>query len=194
MFIIVDAVQLPLYKIDSFPTLGLNGVEDSLAYRTDEIEKHFHNRERWVGKKAVQTGTDWADDVLTPFQAISGNNDYGSDVNDEALVLGTDNTPIIPGNVKFDIRRFLITELSATTQYKLRIIYGTGTMGDAITANQYTEFVVINTATGPFSGGEPSSIMMPRLNCGIDQVWVQAWNNTNNATIDFLVGIHEYVG
>jgi hypothetical protein len=36
--------------------------------------------------------------------------------------------------------------------------------------------------------------MMPRGTCGTTKVWVQAWNATDNATIDFLVGLHEYEG
>jgi hypothetical protein len=40
-------------------------------------------------------------------------------------------------------------------------------------------------------------IIMPRLYCGVDKVWIQHWNATNDATndatIEFFVGWHEYL-
>ena len=45
-------------KIDSLATNGLNGVNNSLAYRVHEIENHFHSVERWVGISADQSGDD----------------------------------------------------------------------------------------------------------------------------------------
>jgi len=184
-----------LDKIDKRAVNGLLGVSNSLAYKVHEIEKHFHSRERWLGLKAVPTGTDWADDVLTPFVAISGAGVVGADANDEALVLGTDNTPVISGMVKFDIHRILITDVDHDTPYKLRIIYGSGTMAAAITALQFSEVMVQFDATNPqLSAGVPVEVMMPRATCGTDKIWVQARNATDNSEIDFLVGVHEYVG
>ena len=180
-------------KIDGSPVDGLLGVEDSLSYKVEEIEKHFHNKERWRGKRATQTGTLWADDVLTPFQAISGANDFGSDTDDEAQVLGTGDTPI-NGEVKYDPSQILILDLSSDTVYKLRLIWGTGTMADAITADQFSEKPVINQTIGSKSGGTPVNFRTPRLNSGIDKVWMQCWNATDNATCDFLIGQHPYFG
>ncbi|MCK5347108.1 MAG: hypothetical protein KAR20_27050 [Candidatus Heimdallarchaeota archaeon] len=181
-------------KLDSLATDGLSGVNNSLAYRVEEVEKHFHSCERWLGKRGVQTGTDWGvDTVITPFQAISGSNVYGAGVNDEALVIGTGDTPILTSYYKYDMHRILVTDVSVDTHYKLRVIYGSGTMADAITAKTYTEVVVKFDATNPQqSAGIPFEVMMPRALCGVDQIWIQAWNATDNATIDFLVGLHEY--
>lgn len=179
-------------KLDGAPVDGLLGVEDSLAYKVNEIEKHFHNHEHWRGKLAVQTATEWADNNLTPFRAISGANDYGSDANDEAQVLGTADTPI-NGSVKFDPSRIFISDLSSDTDWKLRIVYGTGTMADAITAMQFTEVMVKNIVTGSKSGGTPLLFRMPRVLVGT-KIWLQAWNATDNATCDFFIGLHEYEG
>lgn len=190
----IDAVQ-DIQKIDSFPTNGLLGTENSLAYRTEAVEKHFHSRERWFGKKAVQTATDWADDTITPYQAISGAGDYGGDADDEAQVIGTDDTPAISGSVRYDVHRVFITDVSQDSIYKLRVVYGAGTMADMITAGQYSEVLIKFDATNPQqSAGIPFDIHMPRLVCGSDKVWLQAWNAADNATVDFFVGIHEYAG
>ena len=158
-----------------------------------EIEHHLHNRERWYGKKSSQTATQWGETTtLTAFRAISGNNAYGTDTNDEALVLGSADTPAISGKTKFDLHRLFVTSVSEDTIYKLRIIYGTGTMAAAIAANQYSEVIVRCDSTNPSQvDGIPFDVLFPRMASGT-QVWVQAWNVTDNATIDFLVGIHEY--
>lgn len=184
-----------IIKLDSFATDGLAGTSNSLAYRIHEIEKHFHSPERWVGIQAPQTGTDWADDTLTPFVAISGSNTYGADADDEALVLGTDDTPIISGMVKYDLHRLLIVDVDHDTPYKIRIVYGSGTMADAVSAGQYSEVIVKFDAANPTtSAGSPIEVMMPRRTCGTDKLWIQAWNATDNSQIDFLVGLHEYEG
>jgi len=157
-----------------------------------EIEKHLHNRERWFGKLAVQTATDWAENNLSPFRAISGANDYGSDPNDEALVLGTADTPTIAGNTRYDMHDIFVVAASSDTVYKMRFVYGVGTMADAIAAGQYSTTMIKIDPAVQSSPSVVHAIMMPRGICGATQVWVQAWNVTDNATIDFFVGIHEY--
>ena len=182
-------------KIDLVSTNGLLGKNNSLAYRVHEIERHFHNKERWLGKKGTQTATDWADNVLTPFVAISGSDTYGADTDDEALVLGIDNTPVDSGNVKFDVHRLLIVDVDHDTPYKIRIIYGSGTMAEAITAKQYSEVMMQFDSTNPqLSAGIPVEVMMRRVTSGVDKIWAQAWNATDDSEIDFLIGLHEYAG
>lgn len=185
---------IPISDNDSRTCAGLTGVSNSLCCRVGEIERHFHSRERWFGKLAVQTATDWADNTLTPYRAISGNNDYGSDPNDEALVLGTADTPAISGMTHYDVHHLEVIAASSTTVYKLRIVYGTGTMADAIAAGQYSTVMVKYDPGIGDTSGTPIEIQMPRCAAGSMQVWVQAWNATNNATIDFFVGLHEYEG
>jgi hypothetical protein len=184
-----------LEKIDNKATDGLLGVSNSLAYRVHEIERHFHGRERWFGKLAVQTATDWADNTIaTPYRCISGNNDYGGDANDEALVVGTADTPAITGNTRFDLHRVLVVDSSSTTVWKLQLVYGTGTMADAITAGQFSTFMVrVDAAAGQLPN-VPCEVMLPRGTCGSTKVWLRGWNATNNATLDFFVGWHEYEG
>lgn len=186
-------------KLDEQATDGLLGVKDSAAYRIHEIERHIHTRTRFYGKKGSQTATDWAEDTLTAFQAISGSNTYGAQgtdgIDDAALVIGTDNTPIITGMVKYDLHELFITSVSVNTRYKLRLVYGSGTIGAAIIDEQCSEVIIIADKDSPQSAaGGPVEIHMPRLSAGVDKVWAQVWNVTDNATVDFLVGIHEYEG
>jgi len=163
-----------------------------LYYGVDTIKRHCHGRARWFGISADQSGNDWAADTLNPFTAISGAADYGSDANDEAKCLGTDDTPIITGQAYFDFHQILVVSVTEDTEYKLRIVYGTGTMAAAIAVGQYTETMVKFDSTNPqLSAGVPVDIMMPRLATDT-KVWLQCKNDTNNADIDFFIGVHGY--
>lgn len=172
------------------PKLIRPNTPDVEVYHTEE---HIHNREIWFGKSADQSGNNWGTVAgLTAFQAISGNGDFGSDADDEAKVLGTDDTPVATGKTLFDLHRILVVTQDQSTQYILRFVWGTGTMADAITAGQYSLVAVIaDSALEHIAGGAPFDIMMPQIATGT-KLWVQAKNATDNATIDFLVGLHEY--
>lgn len=183
-------------KIDGLATSGLAGTANSLAYRVHEIEKHFHNHERWFGISADQSGNDWALSVSdagmrSPFVAISGNATWGADANDEAKVWGTDDA--MGSDTKLDFHEIFVTAASVTSIFYLRIVYGSGTMADAITAGQYTEMPVIADAATSGSIDVIIPVMMPRITIGTHKIWIQAKNATDNATISFLVGAHSYV-
>jgi hypothetical protein len=154
--------------------------------------KHFHNREKWIGKRAVQTATNWGNDTLTSFQAISGNNAYGTDADDEAQVLGTGDTPVFTGGAKYDLHRILVTDVSNADPFKLRFVWSDTSMAAGIAAENYSEVIIKLDKTK--ADCLPLEFMMPRIDSGTDMVWCQAWNGTDNATIDFLVALHEYTG
>ena len=186
-------------KIDDQAVEGLLGTNNSLAYKVHEIEKHFHSREEWFGISSDQSGDDWCESVSDAgmpdvFTCISGNDDYGQDVDDEAKIIGTGDTSEIAGMIKFDLHRILIIDASATSFYILRAIYGTGTMADAITANQYSEVMFQRNTGAGEAHGTPLEIQMPRLTWGTDKVWIQCKNTTDNADVDFFIGLHNYVG
>jgi len=189
-------------KIDNEATLGLLGTSNSLAYRVHEIEKHFHNYERWYGKTADQSGVNpwaksWSDTgIPTPYQAISGTNTFGADANDEALVWGLNDTLIVGGVTmsKLDMHRIFVTASSITTILGFRIIWGSGTMADAIAAGQFGGIPIIADAAQGGSVAVITDVMMPRITIGTHKIWVQVKSATNNATVDFYVGLHGYQG
>ena len=154
-----------------------------------ELSDFLHSREFWRGKLAPQTATKWMDSTLAPFRAISGAGVYGADVSDEAQVVGSADTPLTVGQLFFAVDKVLLLATSVATIYKLRIVYGTGTMAAAITAGQFSE--VMATALSAAGLAMPVWVAMPLVPVGW-KVWVQAWNATDDAWADFLVGIHEY--
>jgi hypothetical protein len=173
--------------------IGVPGGIKRLLEQAYRSQQHVHSREYWFGISGDQSGNDWGDGTsLTPYRAISGNGDFGGDANDEAKVLGTDDTPILAGGLTVDVHRILVVGVSVDTEWRLRIVWGTGTMADAITANQVSALMVKFDSVNPqLSAGVPVDVRMPGFDVGY-KVWIQAQNATNNATIDFYVGVHEY--
>ena len=155
-----------------------------------ETEHHLHNMERWFGKSGDQSGNNWGTaSSLTPYQAISGSGAFGSDADDEAKILGTDDTPVITGHLQFDPHRIMVTAASNATDSVLRLIYGTGTMADAESAGQYSDVMITEARKGM-----PTEIKMPHddIIAGSTKIWMRLKNATNNATVDFFLGMHGY--
>lgn len=177
----VDGQAVPQPQIDTIETTVIN------------IDADRHNPFRFCGKTADQSGNNWGEDNLTPYQAISGLGVYGADANDEAKVIGTDDTPILTGSISYDVHSIQIADTSLNTEFKMRIIWGTGTMAAAITADQFSELMFKFDATNPQqSAAIPVRINMPSVAVGTFKIWAQVKNATDNATCDFFVGMTEF--
>ncbi len=178
-------------KLDDAPTNGLNGVVDSAAYRIHAVEKHHHNRARFWGAVASPTETNAIEaNVDRPFVAPSGANTWGTAI----PILGTADDPTSgDGDTLFDIHRFLVASLDDQVDaWRLRIICGTGTSGDAISAEQWSEVMLqANASPGNRAGGTPIDSIMPRVAVGW-KLWAQAWNDTNEEEMAFFWGCHGY--
>jgi hypothetical protein len=193
--------SLNTVKIDELAVNGLSGVSNSLAYRVHEIEKHFHNYERWFGKTADQSGVNpWAKAISdsglpTSYVIKSGDDTFGGDSGDEAQIWGLYDTLSVGGvtQTKLDIHRIFVTASSITTIWYLRFIWGTGTMADAITAGQYSTIPLVADAAQNGSIDVIVNIMLPRITIGTHKIWIQGKSTTDNATIELLVGLHGYV-
>ncbi len=179
-------------KIDSAATDGLEGVSNSLAYRVHEIEKHLHSRGRYWGAVAVPDETNAIEaNVGRPFAATSGADTWGAVI----PICGTGDVPVPTGLVKFDAHRLLITDLDDdTTPWRIRFIYGTGTSAAAISAEQWSEeMIVTNAVPGNRAGGVPLDFQMMRIDVG-SKMWAQVWNDTAGEILSFFWGAHGYVG
>jgi hypothetical protein len=162
--------------------IAING-RDLIGWILDEtieIENHMHNNEKWIGASAVE-------DSLTGYQCISGNGAFGSEV----LLLDTANTPIESGKLYFDLHRIMPIAVSNATLYLLRIVWGTGTFAAAVSARQYTTVPCIGTGVGANISASASNVICKRIASGT-KVWAQVKNATNLATINFIIGLHEY--
>lgn len=188
----IDLIDAETDKIDQAVVDGLAGVEDSLAYKVAEIEHHLHSRERWWGAVAVPDETNAIEaNVTRPFAATSGNDDWGAAI----PILGTADDPTDGLGVKFDLHLLLITDLdSETDPWRLRIIVGTGTSADAISAGDWSEVMVeANAVPGNRAGGTPLIVQNVRADVGI-KCWAQSWNDTTGEILSFFYGVHGYAG
>jgi len=177
-------------EIDESSASGLAGAEDSLAYRLGEIERHLHVRERWWGALAGPDETNAIEaNVTRPFVVASGNDAWGTAI----PILGTADDPVVSGSVYFDPHRILFVDFENATAWRFRLIWGTGTSADAITAGQWSEIMIINAVAGPFAAGVPGEIKNRRVAAGT-KLWAQAWNATNLDELDFFWGAHGYEG
>lgn len=173
-------------KIDSLATNGLSGVNNSLAYRVAEIERHFHSYERWFELAGTPSGeTHRADAAGTGagiFQVDAGNDTWGSWLQ----VLGSSDT-----SQTYDLHRVLVTATERSAIYVVQIAYGAS--GDAaVTAGTYTE-AVFSPASNLVDSG-PVDVQSRRQAAGT-KAWVRTiCPGQDTATLNFMVGLHFYEG
>ena len=152
-----------------------------------EIEHHLHNRERWFGISADQSGNNWAlRGTLNPFVLTSGAGVWGA----WAKILGPADTPAIPGMTKFDGHRVLVSDLGASTPFIIQVAQGPDA-DVALAAGHFTEFMVVAAdAVVTRAGGLPVDIITRLVDVGT-QVWARCKCATAD-TVSCFVGIHEY--
>ena len=162
--------------------IGDGSLINTIEQETYEIEHHLHNNEIWFGSGA-------SEDSLTPYQITSGNNDFGTEV----LILDTGDTPFRTGGMLFfDIHRLKAVTIDETSLYLVRIIYGTGTVGEAETAKQYTTVPLQKILATGTAQTSPVPVMKKRNPVGT-KIWCKIKNVTNGATLDLIFGLHEYL-
>ena len=185
-----DITTTDVNKIDAEATDGLSGVSNSLAYRVHEIEKHLHAAGSWFGAAATPTATHFADRIgagIAAFQIDAGSSDWGTWVE----ILGEDDTPARAGNAFYDPHLMLITDAEREVTYFIQ--FGKGASGAAaLSAGTYTELCVGIDATKKFKAETP--IQTGRAAAG-DLLWARCLAvGQDTGTLDFYIGIHEYVG
>ena len=184
------------HRIDDYPTRGLLGTADSLAYRIGEVERHFHNWERWLCKAAAGTesATHLADrigvtaDSYAPFVLTSGNpNTWGAWVQ----LLGSGDTPVIAGMAKFDVHRILVTTTNQTGIWFVQLAFGASGAA-ALTAETFSSIVYVSE--GPGDRSSPIEVFTRRQAAGT-LMWARAWSvSANPKTLALMFGLHEYEG
>lgn len=205
-----DAIIAEIKKVDEQSVDGLLGVSNSLGYKVHEIEKHLHNREFWFGQAAtpVQGVTAGTKGVGTPF--INTSISTGDGFGDWIPVLGSDDLPSDTGsgNVKFDMHRMEITDVTTGDKLPHFIQFGWSTLAatssdalagaDAITNKQISGFICVPEKDGKSA---PIDIMMPRIAIGTRLLMRYKVHDRNTpfalvagTGLHFFVGLHEYAG
>jgi len=178
-------------QIDAAATDGLSGVEDSLAYRIAEVERHLHSYERWFETAAVASGethvADRIGDGNGAFVLDADNDDWGTWVQ----VLGSNDTPAVAGNVKYDLHRIEVSAAERNEVYFVQIALG-DSAGAALGTEDYIE-VVFKPSSNQIDSG-PVVVQARRKDVGT-KAWVRCkCPGQNTATMNLFVGLHEYEG
>jgi len=180
-------------KIDKKAVDGLLGVSNSLAYKVHELERHFHNTEKWFGLAAVPSGeTHRADRMaggIQPFVLTAGNDDFGAWVQ----ILGSTDTPVTAGMVSFDAHRFLVTDTNSTNVFLIQVVSGeSADIAAKISAELFSEAAYVSATNNNDSGVE--EVMVRRTDVG-EKVWARCvCIGSSGSTISFYPAVHEYEG
>ena len=162
--------------------MGINEEFDlEILKKTTELENHHHNREIWIGNAGVE-------DSLFGYHLVSGNGDFGTAI----PLLTPGDTPYISGNTRFDPHRIIPIEVSSSSVYYVRLIWDPVSVAAGEAARTYTTLPIFPTGVGANLDGMPIDVLAERLHCGVDRLWVKIKNATNLATMDIILGIHEY--
>lgn len=167
--------------------MTING--ESKEFREiQEVERHLHNRERWFGVAASPSGeVNVGDsDSMTPFQVISGNDQFGAWLQ----LLGSGDTPSITGMTLFDPHEMLITDVQrASTIHRLQFAWG-ASGASALAAGMYTEEMFKPQAAAFIS---VAIDMHAKRQLATTKVWARSWADSQvSGTVDLFLGIHEY--
>lgn len=166
-------------------------IGDSLMGHLKEVENHLHNFEKWFGLAGTPAGethrADRMDGVISPFALLSGSSDFGNWVQ----VLGSDDTPVQAGKVKFDFHRTIVIDTDSTAPFIIQIIAGESTgFAAKLAAEDFGEFPYVASSNNNDSG--ISELIDERYDSG-EKVWFRAACVGQNAkTINLYIGIHEY--
>jgi hypothetical protein len=176
-------------KIDLASANGLLGTNNSLAYRTGEVERHIHSNERWFGAAAIPNAeihvADRIGNGITPLRIDSGNLVWGNWIQ----ILGSSDTPASPGNTKFDVHEIQMTGNERNSDYFIQIGFGVSGAA-ALAAGTYTE----KALTFDGANVEKFFVITARRHDVGSKVWARCVCPADTGTLDFYVGLHEYEG
>lgn len=169
--------------------VSLEEIIYQLAY---ESENHVHSDEKWFGVAGTPSATHKGDRItLNPasFQLDAGNDDWGAWVQ----LLGTADTPVATGNTYYDIHRLILTAYEVNTAvYAIQFADGPSAgLAAKLAAEDMTD-VLVTTGTGIALSG-PVDLQHDRIAAG-QELWARALcKGQNTATINFYIGLHEYL-
>ncbi len=157
------------------------------------VDGHHHHFERWMSEIDTPNGeTDVASSVLTdtadkPFTLVASasTNTFGA----WRPILGTANTPIQAGMVKYDLHRIRVHSSTTTAKnFRIQFAFGTGTATEAFNAGEWTDedFWHNNqTRAGPIE-------LASRQQASGTKAWARVACIEGTGTFAFFYGLHEY--
>jgi hypothetical protein len=176
-----DKIPAEVVKTASIKTTG------------EEAEQHLHNWENAYGLAVTPNGEIKRADlmslytnlnIVTPFIIDAGDNNWGSWLQ----ILGSSDTPLRVGSVKFDLRNLGFSANERSGVYIIQLAFG-ASAAQAITDMTYSMFPIAFDAA---NGRKESGIFVKDVPVGT-KVWIRCLcPGQNTGTIAFYFTIHEY--
>lgn len=170
----------------------MSGISVSATDKVHVIEHHLHPHVRWMAKAVTPVGETHAADrfapgAATPFQIDAGNNAWGSWV----LILGSNDTPVNPRAKFFDPNLLFVTASEQNTPYLIQIAHG-NSPAEALAVDEFTELVY--AAISPLGADRAAVQFLTDRHRKGTKLWARAFCPTQNTgTLDFHLGLHEYI-
>ncbi len=178
---------------DTVDVVSVVGLIRKAVAMAIQIDGHHHHFERWMSEIDTPDGeTDVASAVLTdtadkPFTltASASTNTFGA----WRPILGTGNTPVQAGMVKYDLHRIRVHSSTTTAKnFRIQFAFGTGTATEAFNAGEWTDedFWHNNqTRAGPIE-------LASRQQASGTKAWARVATIEGSGTFAFFYGLHEY--
>ena len=174
--------------LEEVATTGLLGVNNSIAYKVHEIERHLHGWDRRYGVAVTPSATHKMDSIsvgngVVPFRIDAGTSDWGEFVQ----VIGSADTTL-----KFDFHSFAVVAAEgANKTWFIQLGFG-ATGADMLTDGTYSELVF----TPQSVNGRPASLpSMSRRAAAGSLGWARCLcRDTDTHWLDFYIGMHFYEG
>ena len=171
----------------------MSGISVNATGKVYINEHHHHSHARWLAAAAVAVGETHVADRIGPtaqtaFHLDAGNDTWGAWVQ----VLGSTDTPVAPHSLFFDPHYIFVTASERTTPYILQ--FGHGASGAiALTDDEVTDFIYNSTGAGAVADRSAVEVHTDRHAKGT-KVWARCFcPGQNTGTIDFYLGLHEYL-
>jgi len=172
-------------------SIYINGEPWPLAQiykETLEIGRHIHNYSRWLGAAIVPNAEVHVADKLSlnpvAFSINAGNNAFGAWVQ----ILGSADTPVIPGKTKFDLRAIQTTTNQRAGEYFIQLAFGVSGAA-AFVAEEYTSDVI---AFDGVNNEHWFEFQSKQITAGT-KAWMRCLSPGNDGgTLSFFFGLHEY--
>ena len=174
--------------LEEVATTGLLGVNNSIAYKVHEIERHLHGWERRYGVAVAADATHKMDPIsdgnaVVPFRIDAGTSDWG----DWVQVIGSADTVL-----SFDFHNIMVVAAEGANKTWF-LQFGIGATGAGmLTDETYSELVF----TPQSVNGRPTSIpsMSEKAPAG-SLGWARCLcRDTDTHWLDFYIGMHFYEG
>ena len=189
---VVTDVDTAIAYLKQLVTAELAAVTERSAIlaQTVIIERHLHYYARWFGVAVTPNleihVADRAGDAVSAFQIDAGNNDWGSWVQ----ILGSSDTPVVLAMPFFDLHKLQFPTVERDETYIMQIAFG-ATGADGLSAGDFTEEVY--TPGGNKVRADNVLISCERIAAGT-KAWARCkCPGQDTATMDFYIGLHEYL-